>query len=823
MAVAALLLLIAAAVAWRFRPLDRVPVVLSDRASVVVAPVVNETGFSELNAYRLPLSYALMLELSDSPNVRVLPHGRAMQALRRFIGAGQDVSSSEALDALSESSGAQFVVVPSLVYADRSWRARVEVRNADTAASKVYETEPIVTVQRNEAAYSLMRAIAGRVQEHFRALERGRPFVERPVAARLRSLDAVKALEEGVAWFDAWEYGSALTAFERAATDDPFSPLVFAWVSRAAQLAGQPNRARDATEKAAGLLNDQTPFPDSLLVNATVAEVRRDFSAAETRYRDLVARYADDPQWLMELGGFLERRARFGDAVDAYHRALKVDERLVRAHLELCRLYAPSRLNESTRAKEHGTRALSAFQTLGDRGFEALARFCLVDTLRGGGDIERQQASQHAERALAIFEDLQYPFNLPRGHYYAGLVAGERGRYTEAVQAWEQAAAKAAGGRNAVLEPLLLMNLGVAYERLANASRAAAFYGQSAEAYGRIGDDLRAAQLLANSAALRLEYGDMPERALRDLQNAEAVFQQAGDEDFQVYCLQNTGAYYRDAGRYADGERELRRALAIAQREKLDQKIASVSIDLARLHLERGEYMSARDLLDTALRDGTGRYGTQAHIHLGQVYTRLADVTSARRELAAAATELTKSEDSGLRVLLNFALGEAAFVAGEHDEARARFELASNAWTDSFPETPSVEARAYLAWLDAGRNGPRRAIDTIGQVLEQARKMGRVSIETRSRLFLTRLYLQSRRFGEALDTITDSPSVELGPELRAQTQYWRGQVLLASGDKGAAEGLIAEGRRTLDRLRASLPEAHRTAFASRTDLRELLP
>jgi serine/threonine protein kinase/tetratricopeptide (TPR) repeat protein len=796
---------------------------LTDRASIIVAPVVNETGFSELDPYRLPLSYALVLELSDSPNVRLLSHGRAMQALRRFIAAKEDISSREALDALSQSSGARFVVVPMLIYADRSWRARVEVRNADTAASMVYETDPIVSVQRNDTAYTLMRAVAKRVQEHFKALESGRPYLERPVAARLRSLDAVKGLQEGVAWFEAWEYGSALNAFEQAAADDPFSPLVFAWVSRAAQLAGHASRARDAAEKAAGLLNDQTPLPDSLVVNATVAEARRDFSAVEARYRELVARYADDPQWLMELGGFLERRGRFGDAVDSYHTALKLDERLFRAHLELCRLYAPSRMNESTRAKEHGARALSAFQAIGDGGSEALARFCLVDTLRGGGDTEREQASQHADRALEILKGLQYPFNVPRAYYYTGLIAGERGRYTEAVRAWEQAASQAADGRNAVLEPLLLMNIGVAYERLANASRAAEFYGRSADAYRRIGDDLRAAQLLANSAALRLEYGDMPEQALRDLQNAEAVFQQAGDEDFEVYCLQNVGAYYRDTGKYADGERELKRALAIAQREKLDQKIASVSIDLARLHLEKGEYLLARDLLNAALRDGTGRYGTQAHIHLGQVHARLADFKVARRELAAAAAELEKSEDSGLRVLLNFALGEVAYISGQHDEARSRFELASKAWADRFPETPSVEARAYVALLDARQTGSPQALDTIRKVLDQARRMGRVSIETRARVFLARLSLQLRRSGEALDVMKDVPSGELGPELSAQMQYWRGQVLLARGERSAGETLVAEARRTLDLLRLSLPEEYRAAFASREDIRELFP
>jgi serine/threonine protein kinase/tetratricopeptide (TPR) repeat protein len=794
--------------------------VLTNRASIVVAPVINETGFSELNAYRLPLSYALMLELSDSPNVRLLPHGRVMQALRRFIVSNQDVSSREALDVLSRSSGVRYVVVPTIVYEDRSWRARIDVRDADTAATKVYETEPMVSVQPQETAFTLMRTAAKVVQDHFTAQGAGRPYVERPVAARLRTLDAVKGLEEGVAWVDAWEYGRAFNALEQAATEDAFSPLAFAWLSRAAQLSGNPIRSREAAEKAASLLNDQTPFPDALFISAVVAEVRRDYTVAETRYRDLIARYADDPQWLMELGGFLDRRSRPGEAVDVYHRALKSDERLTRAHLELCRLYV--RINELARAREHGTKAMAAFEAIGDRGFEGLARFCLADTLRGGGETERDEARQHAARALEIFAGLGYPFNLPRAHYYYGLVTGEGGKYLDAIRAWEQAAALAAEGRNAVLEPILLVNLGVAYERLANASRASELYARSADAYRRIGEESRAAQLLANSASLRLEYGDMPEQALRELQNAEAVFQQAGDEDFQVFCVQNTGAYYRDTGKYADAERELKRALAIAQREKLEQKIASVSIELARLHLERGEYIPARDLLSVALRDGTGRYGTQAHIRLGQVYTRLADFDLARRELAAAATALDKSEDTGMRVLLNFALGETAYMSSRTAEARSHFERASKAWTDQLPETPSVEARAFAALLGAPQAGSGPAIDMLRQVLEQARRMGRVTVETRARVFVARLSLERRRYDDALDVLKDVQADDLGPELRAQVQYWKGQVLLARGERAAGSRLIEDARKTIEALRLSLPDAHRVAFTSRGDVRELL-
>ena len=46
-----------------------------------------------------------------------------------------------------------------------------------------------------------------------------------------------------------------------------------------------------------------------------------------------------------------------------------------------------------------------------------------------------------------------------------------------------------------------------------------------------------AAQQQANSAALRIEYGDQPEEGLRDMQNALAVFEKLGDKNFEAFGL----------------------------------------------------------------------------------------------------------------------------------------------------------------------------------------------------------------------------------------------------------------------------------------------
>src|SRR5262245_26180098 len=127
-AIAAAAIVVGAVVAggsWIFYPSERVP--------IVIAPVVNQTGYAELDPYRLALTQELIAELSESSVVRVLSYDRLLQIIRGFSAAGVDVSSREALQAISANTGADVIALPTLLYENGAWRARVELRNSKTA------------------------------------------------------------------------------------------------------------------------------------------------------------------------------------------------------------------------------------------------------------------------------------------------------------------------------------------------------------------------------------------------------------------------------------------------------------------------------------------------------------------------------------------------------------------------------------------------------------------------------------------------------------------------------------------------------------------
>jgi tetratricopeptide (TPR) repeat protein len=357
---------------------------------------------------------------------------------------------------------------------------------------------------------------------------------------------------------------------------------------------------------------------------------------------------------------------------------------------------------------------------------------------------------------------------------------------------------------------------------LGNRTLATRHYQASSELYRALGDEQRAAQQQANSAALRIEYGDEPQAALRDIESALGVFQKLGDNHDEAFCLRLIAAYYRQAGRHADAERELNRALAALRERDLEDDIDAVTVDRARSLVETGNYAAATMLLDQVVANNRPRSGTAAHVHLARIRHRLGDTAGAEAELALARGA---AEDSGLAPLFFLVTGQVAFDRDLFPAARAAFLRAAALWTETLPDAASVEARAWIGYLDVldGRATDRALIQTS---LEQAARMDRPALVARCRLFLALADLRQKRNADALNTINQIPPDEddrtIGPELLAQLHYWRSVALAGTGNRDGALADLATARRLVNGLAEALPEADRATFTGRADIRRIV-
>jgi tetratricopeptide (TPR) repeat protein len=819
MSAVAALLLVAAAVAWRFRPLDRV--------SVAILPVINQTGDPQLEPYRLALAYALAAELQDSPNVQVFPHHRLLQLLRSTRAAGDDVSSIDVMRALARHSGARVIVVPTLLFDGHEYRARAQFQDVASGVSVAglgdVETPPMISAIAGETAYRAIVTLAERMQSRFAESIWARSFQPRTAPARLRTLDAVEAFHEGLDAFDQLEYSAAREAFERVTQLDSRHPVSWAWLARVEQILRRPSAAAEAAERAGSLVIDETPDADALFVRAIVAESRGDSGIAEERYRELADRHEDESWGLLELAGFQERAGRSEDAVASYQRALASDPELIQPDVNLCRLY--NRLQMGTRALEHAERARERNAQIGARSAEAQALLCIVDVLRNGDEVKRQEATRRAEEALKIFAALGLRFNEARAHFYLALTAESRGDQRQAAVSLEMAKTAASESGNRGLEAAVLMNLGVAYQALGDRSRAIAHYEQSFKKNEELLDEREAARGLANAGSLVIEYGTPPDPGVQQVQTALVVAQKLPDKIFEMFCRQQLGAHSRNIGDYDAAERFLNLALSIAESQRLDEEVAQVRLDLAETRLERGDYGGVLDLLTTVVKASSDRTIAHGRIRLGQVYTRLGAVDAARKELDQAASNLQARNDTGLLPLLYLARGELALESGHDDEARRQFGPAARLFTETLPDASTVAALAYDGWLEAGRGDGAAGRSKVQRSVETARRMKRLSLEALARLQLAGIAVQQGRAGEALaalEPVQSRAGGTISPELEAQVRWVRSSALARSGQSDAAREERARASQLLDIVRQRVPPEYRTAFEARPVIRQIL-
>jgi serine/threonine protein kinase/tetratricopeptide (TPR) repeat protein len=814
-AVAAALVLVVAGIAmWRStRP-------MAPREMISVVPVVNQTGYQELAPYRLALTYALIQELAESPRVRPLDYGRVAQFVEPAIVSGSDVSNRDVQRAMADQGRARWLVVPTLLHENGAWRARADVQEASTGSTVGrLETEAIASSLTKDAAYSRIIALADLIEQHF-ALQGGaaRPSA-RPLSARLRTLDAVQALESGLAAMERLEYAAAREAFARAATLDGRHPLPQAWLSRVEQVLRRPDAAGEAADRAARLVTDDTPVSDALVARAVWATARQDFPEAESLYKELATRFPDEPRWQGELASFYERQGRLDDAVAIYQRVRGTPLAVPRFDLDLCRLYA--RRDDLSRAREHAALAIAQYREMGFKSGEAQARLCEADVLRLGGAGDRGQALGASFDALGVFDALGEKFNEARAHHYVAVALGGEGREAEAVNSWTRALAGAQATGNRALEGAVLNNLGVASEALGRRRQSLAYYEQSVALNEALGDEREAARAQVNAAAVLVEFGPSPDDGVRRVQSALTVFRKIGDKSFEVLGLRVQGAYHRNAGRTREAEQFFDQALAIARERGFEDSAQGVRLDLARTQLGQGRYAEAAASLEGLAREPRSRDSTHAEVLAGVARARLGDTMAAESWFDQAAKDVDTSGDASLTPLLLLSRGELALEQGDQVRALALFRQAA-ARADELPDASTVAAAAYRDWLSAGTG--KRSPQALRDAVTRAAALKRSSLEGLCRMLQARMQLEAGDAEGASATLALDPAVESGldPETAAGVQAVRAELFARLGETARSEAARAEVRRLVATIEQGLPEAARGRFAQRPGIAELV-
>jgi tetratricopeptide (TPR) repeat protein len=686
-AVAVLALAAGAFVYWRPAPPPPAQAVISPPDRIIVLPVADAGGESELAPALEALAEQTRQALSASGEFSVVDSDRTYQALAQIGLPDTPASAIRDRDL--------FAALP----------ATQVLRTQLLHDAKGYSLH--ATLQRPGGAQSLQVGPKASLLEALHAYTQAYAAIGSPKGAEAfagpASMAALDAYGRGLLLRRAGRIEAGIAQFEAATEADP--AYAAAWLAQAQTLlqAGMAERAGAAArrgEKLPGAMGLRPAFqqvdalaggeptaaiaklqaraktaPDDLdarLRLATLQGHANQLPAAIANLRELLKRDEQDPRAWFLLGKFSIMNGDITSAVDeSLVRALVLYKRgrnaFGQAETVNALGVAYSRLGQSDDAREQYGKAVELRRALGDRRGVAssLRNLAQISIVQGRFD----EAKSQLDEARALFTAIGDGEGITAVDNELGLLAEERGDFVAAESAFRRVlrAREDAGDDYGVAESL--DNLGFAQFALGDYDSAGAFWKQSLEAFGKLEDgegQLRARQ---NLGALETARGNWPRaRELLDASLADAEKAQMLEES--AVSRFNLAQLALAEGRLGDALAMLERAGALFA-ERKDQR---GSIDALLLKANVLFAAGARARAQQVLESGAGLLeGATDEQRAGAELLRAKLTADAAGRQAALANASRAAQASGLQVLrLRVAIARNAATAAGLDEDTRR-------------------------------------------------------------------------------------------------------------------------------------------------------
>lgn len=809
---------------WLAPPVERIP--------VAVLPVANRTGEPRLDRVRQALTEVLISELTGQPNIQVMPSERLLEITQGLEAQGKDLSSPEAIQAVATYSSVRFVVVPSMFTIGNMCRLQADVLNAQTGETIVSrKVERSLAGSAEDTFYAMLGGLADETQKYFKEAGRGQEYTPRPESSRPRTMAAAIYFADGKKAFALGEYAQALKHLEQAIQEDGQYAMAYAWMGRIYGLLGYDQQAREFSEKAARLIAAETPVIDAYFIEANLAEGKYDFSTAEAKYQALIGLYSDEPAWHISLADVYEKQGQYAKAIASYKEALRQDPNSIVAYQGLAVLYGLTKDREPALA--NAQQALNLYRALGHREGEASALLVLAEILRGKGDLA--QAREQAAAALKIYQGLRNEAGVLWATKTLGDITFNQGEISAARRYWKQVISGSAELRNNRLVARSLMNIGVSYSREGELAKAVEYYQRSLEQqkiYGEYKDfpSLRdRAMALSNLGGILIEYGPDMERGLQWVKESTPIFETMGNTWWIAQNQSLLGMHATYAGRYREAIEHLEQARTLFRSIGSKERATHATYLTGRCYQAQDQYEQALTsltaALDEARESGDSFKATDASIQLGRLQLRLGDVSQARAVLEEARQAVQENPALGeLKPDFFNAAGELHREMGQTESARQNFQQASELWKDPYVSEASIEARSSLGLLEAEQGNRGRGLVLCQEAVAGARRLQHLHTLARTLINLARVHVLRGEHQKAIELLEEiTVWKNLGLEFRAQALYWRGKALEGLGRTQEAKASYTAAQAALEKLRQTLTADDQKRFASRRDIRPLLP
>lgn len=352
----------------------------------------------------------------------------------------------------------------------------------------------------------------------------------------------------------------------------------------------------------------------------------------------------------------------------------KAIEHLVKAGDRAVRLYA------NAEAAAHYSEALLQVGKELDspdsagRWIDIVIRLCGVS----GSSTDFERDLRNLTTALPLAERLGDRRRQSQVLYWTGRTHYVLGHVPKAIEYAEQALAIADDLREESLGAMPVNLLARCYFVVSDFRKARPILERSAAQLERLGNRLEAAPMYAGAGWSLAMLGKFDE-ALRMVDRALAIAQDAGHLPTQAACYQYRAAAQLPMAEWAQAIEDIRRALALAEQIRDPFRVYMATGFLGAFLWMAGDYEAAAQTLERTFQ-AADRLGTKLYAGLFRVFR--AEVSLARREMNEAAhycpqaiTLASEANDRWAEAWARRVLGEALAHAAPPDFAEAEHEI----------------------------------------------------------------------------------------------------------------------------------------------------
>lgn len=687
------------------------------RRSVAVLGFRNLSGRNETAWLSTALAEMFTVELGVGEALHTIT-GESVTRTKRDLGLGETENLSlETLSQVRGLLGCDIVLLGSYLAlgSEGEGKIRVDLRLQDTGSG---DTLAVLTGTRTEE--QLFELVSELGQDLRRKLGTETATSPGDTAAATRAAfpanpEAARLYAEGLERLRAFDTLAARDLLLRATEAEPGFPLAHAALARAWTTLGYDvNAEQEATR--AFELSATLPREDRLLVEALLAESRREWPKAVEIYESLWRFFPDDLEHGLRLAqaqvtaGQPQRALATTATLRQLPPPLSDDPRI-----DLSDAEAAASLSDYAQLESSAARAAQKGRSLGARLLVAMALYHQGRALRNLGRTE--EALAKIDEAEEILSGMGDRVGVARAAHDRANLLRDSGDFEESRRQYERSLAihREAGNQRGIIRALT--NLGALETQRGDYARAQELLREVVDVSREIHDSMGEAHGLSTLGSLLYDQGDLA-GAQRAFEESLRQFRSVGSVVGEASVRMSLAAIRQDLGRLREAQGEAETALALSRKIRHSRGMASALRHLGQILLDQGRVGDARaafqEMEGLARQTGHKLLLASARSGLASIRHVQGDLAGARAEQTEVLAVWTATDERQEAALSHLALARIARDEGKSAEAERETREAAERFRDLHLRNGEALSHELLALIALDRGDPggaRREID----------------------------------------------------------------------------------------------------------------